>query len=248
MCSLSNQAQVLYTNGKYERVGEPTEAALRVLVEKMGVKGQAKPKDPAQACTVANESFIQAYPTNAILEFSRDRKSMSTLYGYKSTKEGRVTRGKGGSGTNMLYVKGAPESVVARCTRARLADGSTVPPSAAQKKKILDQVSKMAARPLRCLAMAIGEELGDLADYDGPSHPAHKKLTNPSKFADLEKDLVFVGVCGIKDPARPEVAPAIKDCTTAGIRGARRRRLAHARMLCTPCCPAAVALGCSLCW
>lgn len=30
--------------------------------------------------------------------------------------------------------------------------------------------------------------------------------------------MVFVGICGIKDPARPEVAPAIADCTTAGIR------------------------------
>ena len=76
----------------------------------------------------------------------------------------------------------------------------------------------MAARPLRCLAMAIGEDIGDLADYDGPSHPAHKKLTDPSKFIDLEQNLIFTGVCGIKDPARPEVAASIRRCRDAGIR------------------------------
>jgi len=76
----------------------------------------------------------------------------------------------------------------------------------------------MAARPLRCLAMAIREDVGDLADYDGPHHPAHSKLTDPANFIELEQKLVFVGVVGIKDPARPEVAPAIASCQTAGIR------------------------------
>merc|ERR1712176_1124784 len=33
-----------------------------------------------------------------------------------------------------------------------------------------------------------------------------------------EKNLIFEGVCGIKDPARPEVKPAIEACATAGIR------------------------------
>ena len=88
----------------------------------------------------------------------------------------------------------------------------------AQRKKILDKNATMAARPLRCLAMAIGEDIGDLSTYDGPDHTAHKRLIDTSKFADLEKDLIFVGICGIKDPARPEVPPAIADCKTAGIR------------------------------
>ena len=99
-----------------------------------------------------------------------------------------------------------------------LPPSSQVPLSAADKKKIVASVAEMAARPLRCLAMAIREDVGDLADYDGPSHPAHEKLKDPSTFINLEQNLVFVGICGIKDPARPEVAPAIKECVTAGIR------------------------------
>ena len=36
MCALCNQAVILYKDGKYERVGEPTEAALKVLIGHMG--------------------------------------------------------------------------------------------------------------------------------------------------------------------------------------------------------------------
>jgi len=108
--------------------------------------------------------------------------------------------------------------VIARCTSARLADGTTVPFSAADRKAVLKYVEEMAARPLRCLAMAVREDVGDLADYDGPSHAAHPKLVDPSTFVNLEQDMVFVGICAIKDPARPEVAPAIAECVTAGIR------------------------------
>jgi len=232
VCSLCNQAVIRYVDGKYERVGEPTEAALKVLVEKIGVPGVAKPADPALACSQANAHWAAANPQQAVLEFSRDRKSMSTLCGYSSgeatdaagagTPSGRSTRSKagraGGSGKNMLYVKGAPEQLLERCTFARLADGSTVPLGAAERKTVLAMVAEMAARPLRCLAMAIREDVGELADYDGPDHKAHRHLLDTATFAKLEQGLVFVGLCGIKDPARPEVAPAIASCATAGIR------------------------------
>ena len=116
VCALCNQAVIRYTEGKYERVGEPTEAALKVLVEKIGQPGVAKPTDMVKACTAANTAITDESPCNAVLEFSRDRKSMSTLCGYT------------GPGTsNKLYCKGAPETVLLRCNSARLADGSTVP-------------------------------------------------------------------------------------------------------------------------
>ena len=231
VCSLCNESVIRYVDGKYERMGEPTEAALKVLVEKIGVTEQPRSSDPALACSQANAQWAAQAPCQAILEFNRDRKSMSTLCGVTSADAaasatgtpGRQLRsGKtasaGGSGKNQLYCKGAPESVLERCAYARLADGSTVSMSAADRKAILAKVSEMAARPLRTLAMAVKEDVGELADYDGPSHPAHQKLADVSKFAAIEKDMVFVGLCGIKDPARPEVKPAIASCATAGIR------------------------------
>ena len=231
VCSLCNESVIRFQDGKYERMGEPTEAALKVLVEKIGLTEQPRSSDPALACTQANAQWAAQNPQQAILEFNRDRKSMSTLCGYSTGEAppsatgtpGRTLRsGKtaaaGGSGKNQIYCKGAPESVLERCAFSRLADGSTVPMSAADRKAILAKVSEMAARPLRTLAMAVKEDVGELADYDGPAHPAHKKLTDVNKFEAIEKDMVFVGLCGIKDPARPEVKPAIESCATAGIR------------------------------
>ena len=114
---------------------------------------------------------------------------------------------------------GAPESVVARCNYARLANGTKVAMSEKDRAAVLKTVAEMAARPLRVLAMAIKEDVGPLATYDGPAHPSQKLLTNPAKFGELEDDLVFVGLCGIKDPARPEVKPAIQECYTGRTRG-----------------------------
>ena len=52
----------------------------------------------------------------------------------------------------------------------------------------------MASRPLRCLAMAIAEDVGVLADYDGATHRGHAMLIEPSGFAALEQNMVFVCV------------------------------------------------------
>merc|ERR1719353_805735 len=94
VCALCNQSVIRYVDGKYERVGEPTEAALKVLVEKIGLPGKAKPTDPSLMCKQANDYWNDAYPRHAVLEFSRDRKSMSTLCGLSAGGGG----GGGGGG------------------------------------------------------------------------------------------------------------------------------------------------------
>ena len=235
VCALCNQAVIRYNAAetKYERVGEPTEAALKVLVEKIGLEGVPKPTDPAEACSAANEHWMKLFPHQATLEFSRDRKSMSTLCGFAPVPAGdAVSSGKNprnspkrtrppsaaGAGANKLFVKGAPERVIERCTHARLKNGEIVELKPADRKAILATVSEMAARPLRCIGLAFKDEVGELATYDGDSHPAHKMLVDPSTFINLEQGMTFVGVAGIKDPARPEVPPAIAACETAGIR------------------------------
>lgn len=69
----------------------------------------------------------------------------------------------------------------------------------------------------RCLAFAVKTEIGQFADYDGDSHPAHKQLLDPNNYTSIETDLTWLGVAALQDPPRPEVGQAIKDCKTAGI-------------------------------
>lgn len=52
-------------------------------------------------------------------------------------------------------------------------------------------------------------------DRDVASHPL---LSDSKNFKAIESDLTLVGIVGIKDPARPEVADSINECSRAGIR------------------------------
>jgi Ca2+-transporting ATPase len=209
-CALCNDAEIGYDAGTYTRVGEPTEAALKVLVEKMGLYGAPPPADAAAAASHYCSLLSAGFSRQATLEFSRSRKSMSVL-----------CRPLGGR-LNSLFVKGAPETVLPRCSRVRLADGAVVPMTDAWRNRLTEQFDGMASRPLRCLALAVkeGKELGPLATYrDEAPRPAQDRLLrDPSRFEGIESGMTFVGLVGIKDPARPEVAGAIESCRQAGIR------------------------------
>ena len=194
VCALCNDAQLQRDEkGAFVRVGEPTETALRVLAEKLGPPAVATPalQDTETWCRAAR-AWSQAFARNATLEFDRGRKSMSTICTGEDTR---------------LYVKGAPDSVIGRCSHVRTKDGA-VPLNDAMRKVLLGKVAQMASRPLRCLALATKdiEAYGDV-EAGGPSvHEA------------FESDLILEGVCGIRDPPRPEAQRAIARCKSAGIR------------------------------
>ncbi|EED96531.1 cation transport ATPase [Thalassiosira pseudonana CCMP1335] len=187
IASLCNASSIEYdTKGKkYVRVGEPTEASLKVLVEKMG------------KATVL-----------ATLEFHRDRKSMS------------VISKPAGSKTNQLLVKGAPEGLISRCNKIMLGNGKVVSLDKDGVNAILNQQQRMAGRALRVLALAYKDLSGDLGSYDGTrEHKATAILSqDTSTFSSIESELTFVGLVGIIDPPREEIAPMVKICKTAGIR------------------------------
>eukprot|EP00929_Paragymnodinium_shiwhaense_P007944 TRINITY_DN111869_c0_g1_i1.p1 TRINITY_DN111869_c0_g1~~TRINITY_DN111869_c0_g1_i1.p1 ORF type:complete len:1036 (-),score=338.47 TRINITY_DN111869_c0_g1_i1:167-3274(-) len=213
--AVCNESRLLVTDeGRFSRAGEPTEAALRVLVEKMGCPDkathdrcfQAKTRTKADAMAFSDH-WMSGVKKLATLEFNRDRKSMSVLVK------------KSSDAANSLYVKGAPESILDRCTSIMLPDGSTVPLSAEGKKAVQARVTEMAKEALRTLGLAMKSDLEalKLADYDGPSHPGHAQLTDPDNFKNVEQELTFLGLVGIIDPPRPECKQAIEECRIAGI-------------------------------
>lgn len=216
--ALCNDAGIFCNGRACQATGLPTEAALKVLVEKMGVpdaKARNKIRDMHLAVNymidrssvklACCEWWTKRSKKLATLEFDRFRKSMSVIV-------------QEPTGHNRLLVKGAVESLLERTKHVQLADGSIVPMDDSCKKLLLLRHFEMSSKGLRCLGLAYKDDLGELSDYSTDSHPAHKKLLDPACYPEIESDLVFVGVVGIRDPPREEVHKAMGDCKEAGIR------------------------------
>jgi len=98
------------------------------------------------------------------------------------------------------YMKGAPETVLERCDRI-LINGEEQKLTEDKKQAILDKNEEFAKKALRVLGFA------------------RKKVENPQSIDEdnLESEMVFLGLQGMKDPAREEVEDAVGDCRNAGI-------------------------------
>ncbi|XP_048845273.1 sarcoplasmic/endoplasmic reticulum calcium ATPase 2 [Brienomyrus brachyistius] len=203
ICALCNDSSLDYNEAKgvYEKVGEATETALTCLVEKMNVfdtdvKGLSK-IERANAC---NSVIKQLMKKEFTLEFSRDRKSMSV---YCTPNKSRSSIGK-------MFVKGAPEGVIDRCTHIRVGSNK-VPLTSGIKDKIMSVIREYGTGrdTLRCLA---------LATRDNPLKKEDLVLVDTARFIEYESDLTFIGCVGMLDPPRTEVAASIRLCRLAGIR------------------------------
>uniref|UniRef100_A0A7N8XU27 Calcium-transporting ATPase n=1 Tax=Mastacembelus armatus TaxID=205130 RepID=A0A7N8XU27_9TELE len=203
ICALCNDSSLDYNEAKgvYEKVGEATETALTCLVEKMNVfdtdvKGLSK-IERANAC---NSVIKQLMKKEFTLEFSRDRKSMSVY----------CTPNKAHSSVGKMFVKGAPEGVIDRCTHIRVGSNK-VPLTPGIKEKLMSVIREYGTGrdTLRCLA---------LATRDNPINKDKLVLEDSTRFIEYETDLTFVGCVGMLDPPRAEVAASIRLCRLAGIR------------------------------
>ena len=98
-CTINNTARIDFEDGKFRRVGEPTEAALKVLAEK--ICGNAT--SPSNAFEFEKQAKMKLRPI-AKLDFTSQRKAMSTIVsGYSNNL------------TDML-LKGAPDRILEKCT------------------------------------------------------------------------------------------------------------------------------------
>ena len=139
----------------------------------------------------------------ATLEFSSERKMMSTLVtNYRNEKD--------------LLIKGAPDRVIANCTKFMSLGNQVHSMTSQARAQILQHVEDLSLQSLRVIAIAEVPNGGKLALLTNENK--YKVLEDPKKYADFETEAVFIGLVGIKDPVRPEVKPAIADCKTAGIR------------------------------
>ncbi|KAJ8414728.1 hypothetical protein AAFF_G00022510 [Aldrovandia affinis] len=203
ICALCNDSSLDYNEAKgvFEKVGEATETALTCLVEKMNVfDTDVKNLSKIEKANACNSVIKQLMKKEFTLEFSRDRKSMSV---YCTPNKARTSLGK-------MFVKGAPEGVIDRCTHIRVGS-SKVPMTQGIKDKIMSVIREYGTGrdTLRCLA---------LATRDNPLKMEDFVLVDSARFIEYETDLTFVGCVGMLDPPRTEVAASIKLCRLAGIR------------------------------
>lgn len=99
-----------------------------------------------------------------------------------------------GSFGSVTYTKGAPDEIIKKCSRI-LQDGTPVQITALHREEIRKALGEMSSQALRTLA---------LAKREGGSGP-------------VEEDLTFVGMVGMRDPARPEAEQAVAKFRQAGV-------------------------------
>lgn len=202
ICSICNDSKISYNedNDVYSAIGEPTEAALKVLAEKIGTgdasfdSNLGNLEQSARAGAV-NEYLAEQHPRLLTFEFSRDRKSMSVLVRDADRA--------------VLLVKGAPESVLERCNTVMSPSGP-IDLSEAARSELFAKQSEFARNGLRVLALAYVDNVDPEA--------SHYKSSSSSEYARFEQNMTFVGLVGMLDPPRPEVRGAVAKCRSAGIR------------------------------
>ena len=103
-------------------------------------------------------------------------------------------------GRSQFHIKGAPELVLARCTKLLTAAG--LEPIGAHRDEIQQELIEFQARGMRTLGLAY---------HDGLRYEEGMDIEMAAN------GLVWLGFLAIADPVRPEVPPAIEACRRAGI-------------------------------
>lgn len=113
---------------------------------------------------------------------------------------GDASKGAGGVHKEAYFV-GAPEEILAKSVSYFHRDG-VIPLTNDARDHIEAQVEAMADKTLRTIALAYREV-----------HVGAEVLSE-----DLSRDLIYVGVVGMRDPIRPDVAEAVARAQGAGVR------------------------------
>ncbi|MDD4787478.1 MAG: HAD-IC family P-type ATPase, partial [Pirellulales bacterium] len=167
--ALASDAHIIRnpSDGLWQVKGDPTEGALVVAASKAGL-------DKAD--------LDRQFPRVKEIPFTSETKRMTTVHD--------------GAGVVMACSKGAPEVILASCTRQAIEQGES-PLDAGGREAIMQAGRAMASEALRVLAVA------------SKADPLPE---------DPESEMTFLGIVGMIDPPRPEAKAAIQVCQQAGIR------------------------------
>ncbi|MCX7596638.1 MAG: HAD-IC family P-type ATPase, partial [Fischerella sp.] len=155
--------------------------------------------DPTEGALIAvankvgytRNSLEQEMPRLDVIPFESEFQYMATLHATSSS----TNEHKHG----IIYIKGSVEAILKRCQQMLDAEGNLAPVDA---ETVHQEVDAMARQGLRVLAFA-------------------KKFVPVTQHslnhADIENDLIFLGLQGMIDPPRTEAIKAVQACQEAGI-------------------------------
>lgn len=180
-----------YTDGRLLPPEELSREAHRSFIEGFALCNDASARigDPTELALLDMAAGLHVY--RPVLETRLPRIDEIP---FDSDRKMMTTLHRMGS-SSVSYTKGSPDEILKRCTHIRL-DGKVVPFTPSHKQKIRNAIKEMSSRALRVLALAM--RTGD------------RKAT--------EKELIFIGLAGMKDPIRPGVAEAVESCQKAGVK------------------------------
>lgn len=174
--AVNSTAYLDFSEGKVKTLGNPTEAALLLWLNEQGINYL----DLREEAPILDQ-----------LTFSTERKYMATLV------ESPLL------GKKVLYVKGAPEIVLANSARVATAEGmKSVEESRPAIEAELLAYQNQAMRTLGFAYQVVEEGEEDSFFVDGRLH---------------HTDLTYLGIVAISDPVRPDVPAAVQTCLDAGI-------------------------------
>lgn len=179
----------------FRAVGDPTEGALAIAAARLGFQ---------------KDLLLSLLPREAEVPFDSDRKRMTTVHRNSiSTSEeidpylARALRPIiQDGGEHIAFTKGAVDSILDGCEYIWDQDGPK-PIDADAQRRIAEANERLAASGMRVLGVA-------LRLLDEPP--------NNTELETIEHQMIFVGLLGMIDPPRAEVADAVARCRSAGIR------------------------------
>lgn len=206
------ELQVDRKHGGFRAVGDPTEGALAVAAARMGLH---------------KSDLLAQLPRVAEVPFDSDRKRMTTIHrvgidpnaqceppvatAFKPIRE---------LGSEYIaFTKGAVDAILGSC-RQVWEDGQQRPLDDDLRQRIAQANENLAASGMRVLGVAfrpIDQRLIDGLEA-GSESSADADPGGQTPADDVERDLVFIGMLGMIDPPRPEVAESVARCRSAGIR------------------------------
>jgi len=185
---------------QFHIVGDPTEGALVVAAARMGM---------------TKEHLENALPRVAEVPFDSERKRMTTVHQMGETmidippvlktvldKDSNLRARVWQPGGRLVFTKGAVDSLLEVSHHVWVED-QVKHLNEHWRSRILEANAQLAKKGMRVLGVAFRRLGPDEALLDDREH---------------EAELVFIGLTGMIDPARPEVQEAVATCRSAGIR------------------------------